>query len=395
MSAERWQRYRGLLDGETLPAALVDLDALDANVARLVGPVRAAKKKVRIATKSIRSPALLRSIATAAGDAVVGLMTYTAAETAFLASEGFDDFLLAYPIARSEEAALVAEVNARGTSCAVVVDDSFHVELLDRAARARGTRVPVVVEVDLALRPVRGTHVGVRRSPLRDARAVIELARRAAGGEGVSFRGIMGYEAQVAGVPDESALVRGMKRLSRADVKRSRARIVDALVANHLRPALVNGGGTGSIASSTSEDVVTEVAIGSGFLASHLFDGYDDLALEPAAYFALAVVRRPARDIVTCHGGGFIASGRAGRDRLPIPALPRGLELLPLEGAGEVQTPLRVPRGMSLALGDPVFFRHAKAGELAEHVNEYLLVRGDRIEGRAATYRGLGKCFLG
>ena len=48
-----------------------------------------------------------------------------------------------------------------------------------------------------------------------------------------------------------------------------------------------------------------------------------------------------------------------------------------------------------MKIGDPVFFRHAKAGELAEHVTEYLLVRGDRIEDRAPTYRGLGRCYLG
>jgi D-serine deaminase-like pyridoxal phosphate-dependent protein len=140
---------------------------------------------------------------------------------------------------------------------------------------------------------------------------------------------------------------------------------------------------------------LTEVTAGSGFLASHLFDGFRGLDLTPAAYFALEVVRRPTERIVTCHGGGYVASGASGRDRLPVPALPAGLRLLSLEGAGEVQTPLELPRGRTLRLGDPVFFRHAKAGELAEHFTEYLLVRGSRLEGRVPTYRGLGKCFLG
>lgn len=139
----------------------------------------------------------------------------------------------------------------------------------------------------------------------------------------------------------------------------------------------------------------SQVTAGSGFLDSHLFDRYRSLSLQPAAYFALQVVRRPGSRMITCHGGGYIASGAAGRDRLPIPALPGGLRLLSLEGAGEVQTPLETDGGADLALGDPVFFRHAKAGELAEHFPEYILVRGDRVEGRAATYRGLGKCFLG
>jgi D-serine deaminase-like pyridoxal phosphate-dependent protein len=156
-----------------------------------------------------------------------------------------------------------------------------------------------------------------------------------------------------------------------------------------------NGGGTGSAAWCAGESVLTEVTIGSGFLDSHLFDYYRGLALEPAAYFALQVVRRPGPGFVTCHGGGYIASGAAAPDRLPVPSLPRGLSLVPLEGAGEVQTPLRVPADMNVEVGSPVFFRHAKAGELAEHFCEYLLVRGDRIEARAPTYRGHGRCYLG
>jgi D-serine deaminase-like pyridoxal phosphate-dependent protein len=166
-------------------------------------------------------------------------------------------------------------------------------------------------------------------------------------------------------------------------------------LARALRPKLFNGGGTRSLYWCTGESALTEVTAGSGFLASHLFDDIRDLELVPAAYFALQVVRAPAPGIVTCHGGGYVASGAAGLDRLPRPALPEGLALMPHEGAGEVQTPLRLSRGVDLRLGDPVFFRHAKAGELAEHFNEYLLVRGSRIVDRAPTYRGLGRCFLG
>ena len=65
-----------------------------------------------------------------------------------------------------------------------------------------------------------------------------------------------------------------------------------------------------------------------------------------------------------------------------------------MEGAGEVQTPLTVPESLKLDLGAPVFFRHAKAGELAEHFQQYLLVRGDRVEARAPTYRGAGQRFI-
>ena len=203
----------------------------------------------------------------------------------------------------------------------------------------------------------------------------------------------MGYEAQLAGLSDRSRAIRALKRGSEPAVIAQRARIVDALRTAGLAPAIVNGGGTGSVDWSSADASLTELTVGSGFVCSHLFDDYRGLALEPAIAFALQVTRRPSRGIATCHGGGWIASGQPGVDRLPIPTWPHGCTLLPREGAGEVQTPVAVRA--DLVLGDPIFFRPAKAGELAEHVAEYLLVRGDRIVGRAPSYRGLGHVFLG
>jgi D-serine deaminase-like pyridoxal phosphate-dependent protein len=393
---ERWNRYKAAIGHEPLPCALVDLDALEANVRALASPLASTGKTLRVATKSLRCPDLVDRVRERAGSVARGLMTYTGAETAFWAARGERDLLLAYPTLHAADTALLARVNAEGSTAAVVVDCVEHLEAFAAAARQQATRVPVVLEVDMAWRPLGAVvHVGVRRSPLREAADVVALARRASSTEGLRFHGIMAYEAQIAGVPDTSAAVRAMKAASGADVERRRAALARALTDAGLAPAVFNGGGTGSLAACAREAVLTEVTAGSGFVDSHLFDGYRGLALEPAAFFALQVVRRPSAHVVTCHGGGYVASGSAGRERLPVPALPGGLRLSSLEGAGEVQTPLEVAAGVDLALGDPVFFRHAKAGELAEHFAQYLLVRGDRVVARAPTYRGLGQCFLG
>jgi D-serine deaminase-like pyridoxal phosphate-dependent protein len=395
-----WERFRRALGDEPLPCALVDLDALDANADRLLQGARAHRKSLRLATKSIRSPELLRYIAERGRGVVRGLMTFTAEETHYLATElGERDLLLAYPTVHPRDLEALADANARGAVASVVADCVTHVEALDRAARARGTQIPVVLEVDVSYRPLGEVlHVGVRRSPLRRIEDVVTLARHVERLDGLRFHGLMAYEAHVAGVPDATpfsrvanAAKRTMKRRARIDLEATRRAL-----ATELAPELFNGGGTGSLAWCTSESALTEVTAGSGFLDSHLFDHYDGLSLTPAAYFALQVVRASDRGYVTCHGGGYIASGAAGPDRLPIPAIPEGLRLLAMEGAGEVQTPLRLSDGApTLAIGDPVFFRHAKAGELAEHFREYLLVRGERVVGRAPTYRGLGRCFLG
>jgi D-serine deaminase-like pyridoxal phosphate-dependent protein len=393
-----WERYRQAAAGQAMPFALVDLEALEHNVRSLTAPLARSGKTLRIATKSIRCPELVDRIRAIAGSAARGLMTYTATETAFWAERGERDLLLAYPTVSPSDVALIAEVNAAGARASVVLDSATHLPPLAAAARARSTHVPVVLDVDMSFRPLGPfVHIGVRRSPLHHVSDVVALARRVAATDGLRFHGVMGYEAQIAGVADRGAAVKAMKKASSSDVARTRSRVRAGLVQAGLTPDLFNGGGTGSLAACAREGSLTEVTAGSGFLDSHLFDAYDGLDLRPAAYFALQVVRRPAPGLVTCHGGGYVASGAAGPDRLPLPVLPAGLSLLKLEGAGEVQTPLRGREAGArpLELGDPVFFRHAKAGELAEHFAEYMLVRGERVEARAPTYRGLQKCFLG
>jgi D-serine deaminase-like pyridoxal phosphate-dependent protein len=402
-AAVRYDRYRRALGTRRFPAALVDLDALEHNVDALVAGVRAAGKHLRVASKSVRCVALIQRILARGGATTRGVMAFAAPEAALLVEHGLRDILIAYPTVQPADTRLIAELNrAPGTTVSVAVDAPEHLDALDAAAAAVGTTVPVIVDADVSLRLFRGrVHIGARRSPLHDAAAVVALAERAAARKHLRFHGVMAYEAHIAGVPDASPFnrwsngpTRAMKQLARPRVAATRRAIADELAARGLTPTVFNGGGTASLASAAGESVLTEVTAGSGFLDSHLFDYYRGLRLAPACCFALQVVRRPAADLVTCNGGGFVASGAPGPDRLPRPFLPAGLELLSLEGAGEVQTPLRVPPGVDLALGAPVFFRHAKAGELAEHVERYVLVRGDRVEDEVPTYRGMGRCVL-
>ena len=397
-----YQRYRAALAGEDLPCAAVDLDAVDRNVDTLLPPVRRANKTLRIATKSLRCMHLVRHVLERGGTATQGLMAYAAREAAFLVEQGFSDVLLAYPTLHEGDLDLVARANAGGATLSVVVDDVAHVGALDAAGRRHGTRIPAIVEVDMAYRALGGrVHLGVRRSPLHGADDVVRMAETIAAAEGARFHGVMGYEAQIAGLGDANPFdprmngpKRAIRAVSRGHVRRLRAEIDEKLRARGLAPVVFNGGGTGSLDSSTEEPWLTEVTAGSGFVDSHLFDYYRHLSLSPALFFALQITRRPGPGFVTCSGGGYIASGPSSPDRLPVPWLPRGLSLVGMEGAGEVQTPLVVPPEMHLDLGDVVLFRHAKAGELAEHFDEYVLLRGGERVGRAPTYRGMGKRFL-
>jgi D-serine deaminase-like pyridoxal phosphate-dependent protein len=405
--AALYRRYCEAIRGEPLPLAFVDLDALEHNVDALVALVRARGKTLRVASKSVRCAALLRAILARGGAAMRGIMAFSPAEACFLAREGFADILVAYPTALSRDARLVAAAVAEGATIALVADAAEHLAVASAAAAEAGVRLPVVVDVDVSYRPLGATeggrarlHVGVRRSPLRDPLEVASFVERILADPHLAFGGVQAYEAHLAGIPDDDArapVVAGVKRvvkgLSREPVREQRQAIARELGRRGIAVPLFNGGGTGSVAWSAEDPALSEVAAGSGFLDSHLFDGFRDLALEPAAFFALQVTRRPGPGLITCHSGGFVASGEPGPDRLPRPWLPEGLALLDLEGAGEVQTPLVVPPGLRVELGDPVFFRHAKAGELAEHFAGYALVRGARVEARVPTYRGAGCCF--
>jgi D-serine deaminase-like pyridoxal phosphate-dependent protein len=209
----------------------------------------------------------------------------------------------------------------------------------------------------------------------------------------------MAYEAQIAGVGDNppgrplyARAVRVMQRLSAAELAARRAAIV-AAVRRVAPPEFVNGGGTGSLERTSAEAAVTEIGAGSGLYQPRLFDSYRAFSGRPAALFALPVVRRPGPGVVTALGGGYVASGPASASRLPLPHLPAGLRLDREEGAGEVQTPLLGAAADGLRIGDRVWLRHAKAGELCERFGELHLVEGDRVTETVPTYRGEGQAF--
>ena len=395
--ARDYAYYKAVFSGRRMPFAYVDLDLVDANIRQVFE--RARDERVRLATKSLRSVAVIRRIL-AADSRFQGLMCFTAPEAAYLAAQGFDDLLVGYPTYHEDDIAAVARAVAEGAHITLMVDSVAHVERIASVARTHGTRLPLCLEIDMAL-DVPGLHFGVWRSPLRTPEQARPVVERILASPDVTLDGIMGYEAQIAGLGDrypgqriKNALVRRLKARSVREVARRRAAIVDLVHSLGASLRFVNGGGTGSIATTREESVVTEITAGSAFYSPGLFDNYRDFRYLPAAGFAIEIVRRPRPDLYTCLGGGYIASGAAGRDKLPKPYLPEGAQLEALEGAGEVQTPIHYTGDVPLALGDPVFLRHAKAGELCERFTHLLLVANGAVVDTVTTYRGDGQCFL-
>ncbi|MFF4497580.1 amino acid deaminase/aldolase [Streptomyces sp. NPDC001546] len=391
----RYDRATAHLDA---PLAIVDLDAFDANADDLVR--RAGGKPVRVASKSVRCRALLERVLARPGFA--GVMSYTLAESLWLARSGFEDVLLAYPSADRAGFGELAGDAKLASAVTVMVDDPAQLDLIDRARAGGAEEIRVCLELDTSLRLLGGrVRVGARRSPLREPAQLAELARAVASRPGFRVVGLMAYEGHVAGVGDavagrpvRSRMIRLMQGAARRELAARRAEVVRAV--RSVVPGLefVNGGGTGSVAETAAEAAVTEIAAGSGLYVPRLFDNYTSFRGRPAALFAQPVVRRPGVGVVTVLGGGYPASGAAGPDRLPVPYLPAGLRYDPQEGAGEVQTPLLGGPADDLLIGDRVWFRHAKAGELCERFDTLHLVAGDRVRASVPTYRGEGLTFL-
>jgi D-serine deaminase-like pyridoxal phosphate-dependent protein len=379
------------------PIAAVDLAAFDDNADRLVA--RAGGKPLRVASKSVRCRQLVERALARPG--WHGVMAYSLAEAIWLVHAGVsNDVLVGYPTVDRSAIGELTEDQALTDAITLMVDHPAHLDVVDQV-RPPGHRpdVRLCLDLDASWRPG-PLHVGVRRSPVHTAGQAAALARRIVARPAFTLVGMMSYEAQIAGVgdaPPHHALrgraIRLMQARSFPELVKRRGEAV-AAVREHAELEFVNAGGSGSVAATSADPAVTEITAGSGLFGPTLFDGYRSWRPTPSAYFALSVVRRPAPRIATVSGGGWIASGPPEPSRLPTPVLPAGLRFKPDEGAGEVQTPLVGDVADTLRPGDRVWFRHAKAGELCEHVNELQLIDGETAA-PAPTYRGEGHAFLG
>ena len=393
-------RYEEIFAEVEAPFAFVDLDAMWANADSMLA--RAAGKPVRVASKSLRCRALLTAILDR-DPRFRGLMTYTLPETLWLAEQGFEDLLLAYPTADTAalgELALRSVANPAGAPV-VMVDCAEHLDMIESVLGAGAAPVRVCIDIDAGWQSLRGrVKVGPKRSPVRTVEQAVALTREIERRPQIELVALMAYEGQIAGVGDQppgrrlrGAAIRFMQRRSATELAERRAAIA-AAVGEIASLEIVNGGGTGSLELTGAEEAVTEVTAGSGFYAPALFDHYSRFTLTPAAAFALPIVRKPSPAIATALGGGYLASGSGDTARLPSPWLPPGLKLDPEEGAGEVQTPLLGAAAAGLEIGDRVYLRHAKAGELCERFDSLHLVENGEIVDEVATYRGEGRAFL-
>lgn len=388
MSDELYSRYLEALDYPTRPTLFLDLNFFEKNIEWV--KKNAGGKKIRIATKSIRSKEILKRILESS-TLFEGLMTYDLREALWLRREGFTNLLMGYPTMDDES---LNELCRAPEEIILMVDREEHLEHLNKKAESFGTKLNVCVDIDLSM-DLPGVRFGVFRSHLNSEKRFLDFIKKLKNSPSLNLVGLMGYEAQIAGVGDKnSPLIKALKSLSIKKLRERRERFILLLREHGLNPSIINGGGTGSLQTTREENFVTEVTVGSGFYSPGLFDHYESFTLSPSLAFTLPIVRIPEDDIITCAGGGYIASGEIGNSKAPKPYLPQGLELLKHEGAGEVQTPLKNKSLYKFSIGDSIIMRHAKAGEVCERFEKILLIKDNKSIGEVPTYRGDGKTFI-
>lgn len=378
--------YLQAMQNAPSPAAILNLDFFEENIDWALKS--SGTKNIRLATKSLRSIEIIKKILQS-GPRFQGLMCFTLNEALWLRQLGMKDLLMGYP---TMDVSALEELAHDPKDIVLMVDLPEHLDFLNNIAKLRNTVFEICLDLDLSL-DLPQIRFGVFRSSLQTKSQVELFLSKLSKCPHLKLVGLMGYEAQIAGVTDRhSPIIRGLKKLSINQLQKRRKDIVDFIQQSGHELRFINGGGTGSLSSTIHESIVTEVTIGSGLYAPHLFDDYQDFALAPAMCFSLPILRNPKEGIYTALGGGYTASGSVTPPKLPKPFLPHGLQLLKHEGAGEVQTPFESK--LKLKIGDLVFFRHAKAGELLERFNTIYLIRKNKIESIVKTYRGEGMAFL-
>lgn len=397
MSDTLYHVYKNATKGIEMPFLLLDKELLDANIQAIIK--RASGKAIRIATKSIRSAAIIKLILQSSSQ-FIGLMSYSATETLHLLDQDFDHILLGYPITNKKHIFQLCEKIALGANVTFMVDSLEQVELIQEQAMKFDIKAPICIDIDMSSKfPF--IYFGVYRSSIKNIHNFKKFIQQIKNFQNIAIHGIMGYEAQIAGIADNvkghwfiNSIISYLKKQSIKELAKRRKACYDYLVNEGIVLKIVNGGGTGSIESTKQESEINEITVGSGFFNSHLFDGYSNFKHHPALVYAIECTRKPLPDKITCSYGGYIASGSIGFNKQSIPYLPTGLKLIQDEGTGEVQTPFDITAcNEQIQLGDPIFMRHSKAGEICERFNHIQVLIDKKNIITVNTYRGNGKCF--
>ncbi|HUZ75510.1 MAG TPA: DSD1 family PLP-dependent enzyme [Stellaceae bacterium] len=287
------------------PALLIDLDALERNIAAMAAHARAAGIALRPHAKTHKSVAIARRQVEAGA---YGICCATLGEAEVMAAAGIPGLHITSPLVTEPKIErLVALNSAPHGGLSVVVDHPENLAALDQAARAAGHGLDVLVDVE----------AGQGRTGVADEAALRSLVQAARGAAGLRFRGIQSYSGQL-----QHVAARAERRSRTLAQDRALAAMLARLRGDGIEVPIVTGGGTGTFDLDPEARVYTELQVGSYVFMDvdyqrALADGRNAPPFETALFVATAVVSVNAPDHVTTDAGlkCFATDGPA-----PVPA---------------------------------------------------------------------------
>jgi D-serine deaminase-like pyridoxal phosphate-dependent protein len=266
------------------PALIVDLAALDGNIARIAGTCRRHSIAWRPHTKGIKVPQIAQRLIDAGA---IGITCAKLGEAEVMADAGFTDILIANQIVGPQKIARLVALRLR-CDVIVAVDSEDNVAALAEAARAAGVVLRVVIEVN----------IGMNRAGVEPGEPCVRLAKFIAGRPGLQFAGVMGWEAQAAPILDPAA-----KSNTVAAAVGALVRSAELCRAAGLPVGTVSCGGTGTYWASAAQPGITEIQAGGGVFCDVHYAKDFGVEHPYALTMMTGVTSRPTPTRIICDAG--------------------------------------------------------------------------------------------
>ncbi len=269
------------------PVLLIDLDRLDANIARLSGAIAAGGKQWRPHSKGHKSPWIAARQREAGA---IGVTCAKISEAEVMIDGGVPSVLVANELATRRKVERAARLQARG-EVIICADDPYHVQLASGVATDAGVDIPMLVDIN----------IGMDRTGVVPGPAALELARAIDRAPGLRFAGIMGYEGHVLTAwPNEEKEAQTVAAM--AGLLESR-RLIEA---DGIPVGIVSGGGSGNHMFAAAMDGLTELQAGGACLMDPFYGKLchlEELGFEYALTVLTTVSSRPTPERVITDAG--------------------------------------------------------------------------------------------
>ena len=227
------------------PGLLLDVDALDHNIAAMASRAAVHGLGLRPHSKGAKSIAIARR-QMAAG--ALGVCCATLGEAEVMASGGLRNLLITTAVVTDTMIDRLIALDLKTDGLMIVVDNPANVDALASAAQQAGRKLGVLVDFD----------VGQGRTGVTSIDAAVALARRARASAHLAYRGVQAYYGHLQHIADYTE----RERAARAQMAQVRE-LISRLEAEGLAPPIVTGGGTGTFDIDFAGRIYTEIQPGS------------------------------------------------------------------------------------------------------------------------------------